>query len=355
MLRVRPSIFKPARNSLGSRSMPRSRCPSPWVAFLTFNLLSPIYARTMERAGKPPFEIRYRDRLFAWSDLTKPEKIECDEIWQSYYWWICRLNGFQFREDRRPLRANINGSKRTSCLEEFLAWIADLSRDAFTQDHTLLPLYRAVNQEPNPTSFLGETIRTVTSIRGTSEEILCCPQCLKSDIDSTGRPIWRRTHQIPGAFWCQLHPDTPLEVVSHPLSNQPSAIKNPKFPTARMLDPWKSIESIRNFMRVTELLLRRSQSLHRRQLEFAIYERAYALGFSVRPSDSLPLLSSHISQTLPEAWLSSLNFKNGRIEICSHVESVLYWSQFCSERMVYPLLIATLWQDMGEVLIHQHN
>lgn len=300
---------------------------------------------------EPPFDIWYRDHLFARSDLIKP-KIKPDEIWESYYWWLCRINGFEFRKDRYSLTANIHASRRNSLFDELLAWFANLSREEFILNHTLSPLYRAVSAEIEITSFRSQAIRATSSFRHIPSGILYCPICMNCEIGTIGRPIWHRAHQIPGAYWCFSHPECALEMIINPLSQQPSTRKSVTSPSKRDLDHWKSSVRIQNFLAVCQLLLRRHRPFHQRRFEFAIYERAYRLGFSVKPRDSLPSLSLHISRIFPKAWLSSLKIKCDRSEVYSEVDPMLYHSSVCPERMIYPLLIATLWDDMNEALLH---
>lgn len=48
------------------------------------------------------------------------------------------------------------------------------------------------------------------------EAAYCCPSCAKEDLDYWGYSYWRRSHQLPGVYWCQKHPSERLHAVDAP-------------------------------------------------------------------------------------------------------------------------------------------
>ena len=48
------------------------------------------------------------------------------------------------------------------------------------------------------------------------EAAYCCPSCAKEDLDYWGYSYWRRSHQLPGVYWCQKHPNERLHAVDAP-------------------------------------------------------------------------------------------------------------------------------------------
>lgn len=283
-------------------------------------------------------------------DISRPT-ICPDELWYSYYWWLCRINGFRPARYSKRLNKYVEAASKTLSLYEALSWAADLSTEEFCSRHTMCPLYRVANKK-DTTSFLSEQRCRILKIGDAWHQTLCCQSCMESDYKSLGRRAWRRSHQIPGCFWCQLHPNCPLKLVSDAWSDTPILVENPASPPQHILEHWKSLQSIQRFFSMCRILLNRTKPIPWRIFNHAIFLRAKEIGFAIYPNGrNRRRLSAHIRKTFPKEWLAliPLSYRSKK-DISTYADSVIFSPQFCDELMAYPLVIATLWENSSEAI-----
>ncbi|HML80615.1 MAG TPA: TniQ family protein [Thiomonas arsenitoxydans] len=137
-----------------------------------------------------------------------------DEFALGYHGRVMRLNGWLGpKEAARQLAlwaGAVGSGKSNPAVVEFLAQVAGLAPTQFVRRHSLLGFKRAFAAEKeSPALAHGapesrETLR-MTGMQTARDGSFFCRQCVREDLDFHGFSYWRRTHQLPGVFWCDKH------------------------------------------------------------------------------------------------------------------------------------------------------
>jgi hypothetical protein len=90
-----------------------------------------------------------------------------------------------------------------------LALAAGMPLQQLVQHHTLLPFHRAVASNYYNVDHGDQSTLNLINNFGTKSrrkpETRFCLDCIKEDIDIRGYAYWRRSHQLPGVYWCCKH------------------------------------------------------------------------------------------------------------------------------------------------------
>lgn len=145
-----------------------------------------------------------------------------DELAISYRNRLCRVNDWGESVPSVQKMASKTGfqwhSKDAFSSAEILAWISGEPIHEFVRSHTMLPLQRSVI---SATQWSDNDYATNTSLLqkkancATRSHLYFCPECVANDVRKSGVPFWRRSHQIPGLYWCLEH-HSALRFVPHP-------------------------------------------------------------------------------------------------------------------------------------------
>jgi hypothetical protein len=102
--------------------------------------------------------------------------------------------------------------RELSCLE-LLSLTGDKLLEAFAQQHSTIPLRRAVTsfhaQSPARQPNSPDNAVQLSGWSPSREGAYFCATCASEDLSNHGVGYWRRAHQIPGQLWCRDH-HTPL-------------------------------------------------------------------------------------------------------------------------------------------------
>lgn len=116
------------------------------------------------------------------------------------------------------------------------------------RDHTVLPFYSAFKPmhlyAQATAAMSGEGIGhlkyqlgLLTSGLGAAHPLKACPSCMAQDRRQQGVAHWRRTHQLPAAWFCPAHGDA---LLVSPLKLDQRARFQWALPDAAGLEPWTS-------------------------------------------------------------------------------------------------------------------
>lgn len=161
--------------------------------------------------------------------LIRPEPLP-DELANGYQGRFLSLNGL--RHDREALAGVADwvqreiGSSIDLSPVEVLAWMAGQSSERFVQDHTTLPFRRSVISDASDLPHGSPQRRPLLLKRAlcdTRAYACFCSQCVEEDVRFHGHSYWRRSHQLPGIYWCSKH-DQALHYVTqeNPFSRFPA-------------------------------------------------------------------------------------------------------------------------------------
>lgn len=153
-----------------------------------------------------------------------------DELAHGYRGRVLMFNGLRHSQEHLTLlsewvQRQVADSGELSPVE-VLAWLAGQSSEHFVQAHTTMPFMRSVAMTQcelphgSPLQRLIMVRRALCDTRGYA---CLCSQCVEEDVQFHGHSYWRRSHQMPGVYWCSKH-GQPLHYVrnSNPYSRSPS-------------------------------------------------------------------------------------------------------------------------------------
>lgn len=149
-----------------------------------------------------------------------------DELAGGYMGRILRINGpssdrgHALKRIREFARAVAPNDLRATAVEN-LATIAGFETPVFVREHTTLPYQRTFAYQDNQVALMhgspaNRPLLRASALRPARPGIYLCAACVREDIKFHGISYWRRTHQLPGLFWCPKH-ERPLHWVDRDL------------------------------------------------------------------------------------------------------------------------------------------
>jgi len=287
-----------------------------------------------------------------------------DELDFSYLGRIMRINRFHSVKEavsamvRRFAMTHLNRRER-SCLE-LLSLTADKSIEEFAQQHSTIPLRRAI------TSSLPNLIHGSSSRR----TLLCnfgmvavrngayfCVTCAKEDLAKYGVGYWHREHQIPGQLWCRSHL-VPLSYMTGGdafLRCTTTFIEHADVTPIDLVDVAINSARVQRYMDVVFGLISRALPLDVKFVARALRQQALKLGLNTvaAPVRNKPLLSDLIADSFPAHWLvnvapSLVGKEKG--QILNRVDGVLYLATSASSVWSYVLAATVLYESADEAL-----
>jgi len=135
-----------------------------------------------------------------------------DEFAPGYLGRVARFNGISSKSDAtRYLKAMVGvpgESLHTFPLTCLLARVSGLTTEQFCVSHTLLPLQRSIADtwDDLPHGSREHTnILWTQPLRQLRVGAYLCAECIREDVQFRGLSYWRRSHQVPGRYWCPKH------------------------------------------------------------------------------------------------------------------------------------------------------
>jgi len=188
------------------------------------------------------------------------------------------------------------------------AAVLGMSRQEVIQRHTLTPYFDSLGKlKQNKPGRPGRHLRTYqrrAPFRIDRKDAVLCPQCVKEDVAFWGFSYWRRSHHLPGVVCCSTHSGPLLLVGDHrcfdrcPDHYVASSEKQLVLPQN---EPTKGI--LLRYARVAEEILERALSIDSVMASSLIGERVKQAGLRITKVGSRKILSTHLMDLLPQAWL----------------------------------------------------
>ena len=197
---------------------------------------------------------------------------------------------------------------RIDGLEE-LALLAGMAVEGLLRRHSTVPFVRAFVAD---TTALGNDGRRRVSSDSTPKlaarwsSFRYCPSCSERDVVKRGFAYWRRTHQLPGIFWCPWH-GVPLIAVEErttfaqePGKHLPGEIASLGMPSELA----KVAPAVKVYMRLAISTLRRPRPIG----STATSIRLNALIFNFYPTSRAgrsagQMLKTTVERAFPKEWL----------------------------------------------------
>lgn len=286
-----------------------------------------------------------------------------DEIDRGYLGRLIRCNGLSHDKELFALLAANFGfdalSLKSVPAVELLALCAGQTCERFVQNHTTLPLRRAISSVLpglRHGSLERRSLLVASGMRLAQQEAYFCEQCVRADIQFHGVSYWRREHQVPGQQWCAKHMD--------PLSYATDSRAYLEAPSALMAGaqkiPLKHVEEalanpyVLRTLDIAAGLMSHSFALDVEAISYLLRPLAEGRGLHRHGrAINKPLLSDTIKDCFPEAWLQvvypDLIGKQDGV-LFGRVDGVLYMSNSASSVWPYLMAAALLFPTADDAL-----
>jgi hypothetical protein len=287
-----------------------------------------------------------------------------DELDRSYLGRIMRINQFQSEKEAvtamaaRFEMAHLS-RRELSCLE-LLGLTADLPLEVFAQQHSTIPLRRAITSSlphlPHGSATRRSLLYNFGMVAVRTGAYLCA-QCAGADLAEYGVGYWHREHQIPGQLWCRQHL-TPLIYMRHDvafLRSTTSCIPDAEAAPNESVESALNNEFVRRYIDVVSGLVKRKAPLNVKYVALALRKQATSLGLNTVavPVKNRPLLSDRILESFPGSWLANVVptlVEKPKGQILNRVDGVLYLATSASSVWSYILAAAVLYESSEDAL-----
>lgn len=241
-----------------------------------------------------------------------------------------------------------------------IAGIAGVEWSELIHQHSMLPYRWAIS--PEGIVDLRHCDRDVSVIRTMAfavprDGVAFCPCCVGEDVDFHGFSIWRREHQLPGAYWCLKH-GAALIVVP-----QAAALAMLQSPASHLASGEHSVPTwvieapfsppIRRVLEIESFLLGRKSPLAAGHLLNVARARAKNLGLRTDGFGSGPLLSDLVQDKFAHAWLMAsfppaLNpIENAN---CRYIDLAIHHHKRQMGPIAYAIMFASMWDTTDDAL-----
>ena len=240
-----------------------------------------------------------------------------DEVVHGYLGRLSKIHGWNsIREARHAINSwsSDQGVDATEFSDiELFATLAGQTGEQFTQSHTMLPFRRFLTEKRDVPHGIASQ-RSLLSCLGMAEIRLhaCfCDQCIMEDIEFHGTSYWRRSHQLPGIYWCTKH-GKPLTFakVGNPFTYAPSE----HLQTSQSFDrAWvtsiKSNDVIKRYAAIAHEILDVRKPIKIKVFRYEIGERCRELGLNFEDGIQSSDLRSYINERVDCEWQDKLHYR----------------------------------------------
>lgn len=240
-----------------------------------------------------------------------------EELDRSYLGRIMRLNRFQSEKDMVAamiIQFSLEkmSRKELSCLE-LLSLMADQPLAQFAQNHSTIPLRRAITSSLPDIPHGSPERRSLLCNFGmvaVRPGAYFCAMCVAEDLSFHGVSYWRRDHQVPGQHWCSKH----LTPLGHRkddavfLQSPSKCLSDTEAVPMAWIGEAQKNKHVTKFLDVASGLFVRTSPLDVKSVAFALKKRAVCLGLNTvaAPVKNKPLLSDLICDSFPAPWLAPI-------------------------------------------------
>lgn len=289
-----------------------------------------------------------------------------DEVARGYLGRIMRLNGWT------KIESALHELKRCSSMHspsdpertpaDRLAHATGLTAEQFIRHHSLAPYIRAfVPSERGarrPRSHDQEySFLRVLGLGVARKDAHLCPLCVREDLAFHGVSYWRRSHQLPGIYWCSKHGCALRHLRADvALHNSPahvldrSTAMDEDWVQAQRSNPW-----IHRFHDISVELARGEPPLDLRDASELIRHRIIDLGYGT--TDQLvdvPAVFDALHRHFGERWLCAImpRMKMSRFNSCGGkaLQLALRGNRPAAPTVVYAVLMSLFFKSADQAM-----
>lgn len=245
-----------------------------------------------------------------------------DELDRGYYGRLMRLNGHAKANAFDNLTARWAGASQ--CPLEIVSMLAGVPTETFVRQHTTIPFFEGVGNNwqatrPNDSAaylkFLSTHSRSET--RG---EAYFCEECVALDLALSGQSYWRRSHQLPGIFWCPEHGSALRYVVGQAAFNRSPAelLPNSLANDAIWISEVRNNPAIKCYVELSLKVLTLREPLDKESVSNTLMTQARSQNYAVSAYGfSIDALLHEVVRQYGRRWLDTVMppYRNRRLKL----------------------------------------
>jgi hypothetical protein len=179
--------------------------------------------------------------------------------------------------------------------------------------HSLWPFTAAVANRPvgiaNVENMAGTRVGRTAVMRAARTDAWLCPHCIDEDLDFWRLAYWRRSHQIPGALWCEKHRTRlgrmPMHVLEDGLPSH--CVDRAAFESYSLVSELQQVPEIERFLNICHELLETGLPLERASCARALARRALGKGHCGHVNELADTVSAIVRRRVPRVWLREIS------------------------------------------------
>lgn len=140
-----------------------------------------------------------------------------------------------------------------------------------------------------------------------------CAHCIQEDLGFWGGSYWRRSHQLPGTYFCSKH-GTALHRANRGYAEL--------MPPNEAIDAWEHLpqypeiaesETVREFVELTNITLDEGLAIDPVKAHSALVQQAHRIGLGPMDREFSQRIRVHMASCVPLVWLKDLTRNGERI------------------------------------------
>ena len=216
---------------------------------------------------------------------------------------------FKFHGLRLLLNKNSNIKDNKSTIE-YIANTSNLTFDQYINSHSFLPLLKFGRKDSESvTPFRPSKLFTIQWMKSPRKFAYLCPKCVIEDSEYWTFSYWRRSHQLPGAFFCEKHINQVLMFIDdkNAFDYQPSKwVNSNKLQIDPNISEFINHETIGVFHEICQEILSTSRSWSTNAVRNPLKIAASNAGLKTLINSRGPLLSDLATTKLPKNFILEL-------------------------------------------------
>lgn len=286
-----------------------------------------------------------------------------DEIAKGIKGRVLRLNGWTSERDAMQSLhewARVEfPSEGPLCSVELLAKAVGIDVTRFVRDHTMLPFRRSVVATQAEVPHGSQSHRQLLERRAlcdTRTDSYFCRECVEEDCSFHGYAYWRRSHQLPGVFYCQKH-ECALSIAASTnamLSSPTEFLERCEDTSADWVKELKGNDAISNFLAISNDLMIGDRPLDELYVSRAVRARWRELqSQKPRENTQAPLqLSDLIKSKFDARWLDQVSIHAGRKpdQIWKTLDRTTCGTRAGVNSVGYALIFSALYESSDEAV-----
>jgi hypothetical protein len=283
-----------------------------------------------------------------------------DELASSYRDRLIRVNGWGASARSTKKLGSLTGtfSNSVDMLSnvDVLAEASGVDSYDFIRCHTMLPLRKSVisSLERRSIDYVERKKFLVKKAHcATRSHLYLCRDCIEEDFLKSGIPHWRRSHQIPGLYWCTKH-HTNLRFTAHPRGKEllPSdVLRSSTEVSLRKFDDAKTNEYVSRFIEICLAMLELRSPIHDLNINKVVRRRIVQIREG--GCDDFPRMQRGLLRSIYHAdWLQDVFTRTCRNPALAneYIEDGLERYNPSMNGIGYALLLASMFKSSEEVM-----